>query len=78
MLKMNWTEKLQIEVIDEEDGSCTIAIEWDENDPDLAEWTSWGKEGQEEFVMSALTDACKKALGKEMPDWHQDLTEPAD
>jgi hypothetical protein len=35
-----WVHKLHIEVIDEEDGSGTIAIEWDETDPDLRllEW----------------------------------------
>ena len=31
-------EKLNIECIDEEDGGCTIQIEWDETDPDLVEF----------------------------------------
>jgi hypothetical protein len=49
-----WVHKLHIEVIDEEDGSGTIAIEWDETDTDLDYWNSLGKEGQEKFIMDAL------------------------
>jgi hypothetical protein len=54
----NSIEKLQINCIDEEDGSMTIHIEWDENDPDLQWWTNLGAEGQEEFIMTALREAC--------------------
>ena len=36
----------------------TIHIEWDENDPDLQWWTDLGPEGQETFMIKALTDAC--------------------
>ena len=50
----SWVQKLHIEVIDEEDGSATIQIEWDEADPDLDYWTSLGKEGQEKFILDAL------------------------
>jgi hypothetical protein len=50
----NWVYKLHIEVLDEEDGSATIQIEWDETDPDLNYWNSLGKEGQEKFIMDAL------------------------
>jgi len=57
-----WVSKLNIECIDQEDGSLLIQIEWDENDPDLAQWNSWGKEGQEEFIWSALNAACIEAL----------------
>jgi len=57
MLNTNWVNKLQIQVIDEEDGGCTISIEWDDTDPDLAEWTGWGEEGQKSFIIDALTDA---------------------
>jgi len=57
MLNTNWVNKLQIQVIDEEDGGCIIQIEWDDTDPDLAEWTSWGEEGQKSFIIDALTDA---------------------
>tara|TARA_R110000772_G_scaffold248026_1_gene362004 strand:+ start:266 stop:460 length:195 start_codon:yes stop_codon:yes gene_type:complete len=49
-----WIDKLIIEFIDEEDGSGTIQIEWDETDPELNYWTSLGKEGQEKFIMDAL------------------------
>jgi len=51
---VNWVCKLHIEVINEEDGSATIQIEWDETDPDLDYWNSLGKEGQEKFIMDAL------------------------
>jgi hypothetical protein len=68
---MTWVTKLQIECIDEEDGGMTIRIEWDESDPELAEWTSWGPEGQEEFIMSALQAACWDVL-------EEDLTDPVD
>ena len=54
-----WVHKLHIEVIDEEDGSVTIAIEWDETDPDLDYWNSLGKEGQEKFIMDALHASIK-------------------
>ena len=50
----SWVRKLQIEVINEEDGSATIQIKWDETDPDLDYWNGLGKEGQEKFIMDAL------------------------
>lgn len=52
-----WVSKLQIECIDEEDGSMIIRIDWDETDPDLEYWTSLGSEGQEQFIIDALTAA---------------------
>jgi hypothetical protein len=58
----SWVYKLHIEVINEEDGSATIQIEWDETDPDLDYWNSLGKEGQEKFIMNAL-HASFKNLG---------------
>ena len=54
----NSINKLKIEFIDEEDGSATIHIEWDENDPDLQWWTDLGPEGQESFMIDALYEAC--------------------
>jgi hypothetical protein len=71
MSKLSWIEKLTINCIDEEDGTMSIQIDWDENDPDLAEWTSWGPEGQEAFILDALRTACASVLG-------EDLTEPVD
>jgi hypothetical protein len=50
--------KLQIECIEEEDGSMAIHIEWDETDPDLQWWTDLGPEGQETFMINALREAC--------------------
>lgn len=54
MSGLSWIEKLNLEMIDEEDGGCTIHINWDDTDPDLAEWTSWGEERQKAFVMDSL------------------------
>jgi len=50
-------DKLEVEFIDEEDGSTTIRIDWDETDPDLQWWTDLGPEGQETFMIDALTNA---------------------
>lgn len=54
---MNWVNKLHVEVIDEPDGGCVIQIDWDETDPDLEEWNSWGEEGQRAFFLDALRNA---------------------
>jgi len=54
MENAEWVKKLQIECIDEDDGSMTIQIDWDQNDPDLQWWTQLGEEGQETFVIDAL------------------------
>jgi hypothetical protein len=52
-----WVSKLQIECIDEEDGSMIIRIDWDGTDPDLKYWTALDPEGQEQFIIDALTAA---------------------
>jgi hypothetical protein len=57
MSRMNSIEKLKIDFIEEEDGSGTIHIDWDENDPDLQWWTDLGPEGQETFMINALREA---------------------
>jgi hypothetical protein len=54
MENAEWVKKLQIECIDEDDGSMTIQIDWDQNDPDLQWWTELGEEGQTTFVIDAL------------------------
>jgi hypothetical protein len=51
---LNSIDKLQINCIDEEDGSMTIHIEWNENDPDLQWWTDLGPQGQESFMINSL------------------------
>ena len=61
MSNKNWIEKLQLQVMeDNPDGSCDIHIEWDETDPDLALWNSWGEVGQKQFILDALTNALSK------------------
>jgi hypothetical protein len=54
---MTWVEKLEVEVIDEKDGGCIIRIHRDDEDPELAYWTSLGEEGQKSFIIEALTNA---------------------
>jgi hypothetical protein len=72
MSNLNWIEKLKLECIDEPDGTMTIHIEWDENDPDLAYWTSLGPKGQEEFILTALRNACAAYTDTEAFDDHVD------
>ena len=71
MLNTSWVNKLQIQVIDEEDGGCTIRIEWNETDSELEEWTSWGEKGQEQFIINALYQALECFID-------DPLTEPVD
>jgi len=54
MSNLNWIEKLNLECIEEKDGSMTIHINWDETDPDMEYWTSLGEEGQKTFMLDAL------------------------
>jgi len=72
MWNLNWIEKLKIECIDEEDRTMTIHIDWDEKDPDLAYWTSLGPKGQEEFILTALREACADYTDTESFDDHVD------
>ena len=62
MSNNSWINKLQIEVIDEENGGCCIHIEWDDTDSDLAEWTSWGEQRQRDFFLNALKIAVNGTL----------------
>lgn len=52
-----WINKLKIECIELEDGGLDIQIDWDETDPDLELWTSWGEEGQTAFIIDSLREA---------------------
>jgi hypothetical protein len=54
---LTWVEKLEVEVIDEEDGGCSIRIRWDNKDPELQYWTNLGEEGQKSFIIESLTNA---------------------
>ena len=71
MENAEWVKKLRIECIDEDDGSMTIQIDWDKNDPNLQWWTQLGEESQKTFVIDALW----AALECYMDD---DLTAPVD
>jgi hypothetical protein len=57
MLNKSWIEKLKIECIEEDNGTMTIHINWDETDPDLEYWTSLGEEGQKTFILDSLHNA---------------------
>jgi hypothetical protein len=60
--------KLNVNFIEEEDGSGTIQIEWDETDADLQWWTNLGEEKQKQFIMDALTAAIEQNLPEETID----------
>ena len=60
--------KLNVNFIEEDDGSGTIQIEWDETDADLQWWTNLGEEKQKQFLMDALTAAIEQNLPKETID----------
>lgn len=60
--------KLDVNFIEEEDGSGTIQIEWDETDADLQWWTNLGEEKQKQFLMDALTAAIEQNLPDETID----------
>lgn len=59
MSNFNWVEKLQLDVKDNEDGSATIIISWDQEDPALRFWTELGEEKQQEWFMEVLKDSIK-------------------
>ena len=44
-------------MIEEPDGSLTIYIDWDPDDPDLTLWTSWREEKQKQFFLDAIHTA---------------------
>lgn len=54
----NSIDKLQVDYTEEDDGSGTIHIAWDETDPDFQWWTDLGSERQTQFLIDALYAAC--------------------
>ena len=65
---LNWVTKLQVKVMDEEDGGLLIQYDWDETDPELAEWTSWGKEVQTKFITESLRSALDGFVDDELAE----------
>lgn len=51
-----WVYKLNLKLINEEDGSLTMSFTWDETDPDLDYWNDLGEEGQKKLIMDGLYD----------------------
>jgi hypothetical protein len=64
----SFIDKLHIEYKENPDGTGNITLEWDENDLDLAEWTSWGEDKQKQFILDALTIAVSNALPENEPE----------
>jgi hypothetical protein len=60
MLNFDWVKKIQLEVVDEEDGGMNLIFTWDEKDPELQLWTEWGEEKRREFILGALERAAKQ------------------
>jgi hypothetical protein len=60
--------KLNVNFIEEEDGSGTIQFDWDETDPDLQWWKNLGEEKQKQFILDALTAAIEQNLPEETFD----------
>ena len=52
--KLTSVEKLKVDYREEEDGSGTIRIDWDETDPDLQWWNDLGENGQKSFILDSL------------------------
>lgn len=58
MPNSEWFTKIELEIVDTEDGGMNLIFSWDENDPDLQLWTEWGEEKQQKFVLDALKRSC--------------------
>ena len=55
--KLTSMEKLKVNYTEEEDGSGTIRIDWDETDSDLQWWNDLGEDGQKSFMLDSLHNA---------------------
>lgn len=55
--KLTSIEKLKVNYTEEEDGSGTIRIDWDETDSDLQWWNDLGEDGQKSFILDSLHNA---------------------
>jgi hypothetical protein len=54
MTFLSSVQKLNINFMEEKDGSGTIHINWDETDPDLQWWNDLGENGQKSFILDSL------------------------
>jgi hypothetical protein len=63
-LKANtaWVNKIEIEVQENDDGSCNLLFMWDEKDPDLQLWTELGEEKQREFFLEVFENTLKTSV----------------
>lgn len=58
MPNSDWFKKIELEVVDAEDGGMNLIFTWDEKDPELQLWTELGEEKRSEFVLNALKRSC--------------------
>lgn len=47
--------KIDLEIIENEDGTCDLRFTWDETDPALQAWTDLSDEKRGEVMLEALT-----------------------
>jgi hypothetical protein len=64
-------EKMTIACTEENDGGMCITFDWDETDPELSEWTSWGEKTQTAFIIKSLRSTLDSFVDDE-------LTKPID
>lgn len=50
-------KKMTITCTEEDNGGMCITFDWDETDPELAEWTNWGEKTQTAFIIKSLQSA---------------------
>ena len=65
MPNSEWFKKIQLEIVDTEDGGMNLIFSWDEKDPELQLWTELGEEKQQKFVLDALKRSCNLAPAPE-------------
>lgn len=61
----DWIYKINLQCIENEDGSLNLVFEWDEKDPELQLWTELGEEKQTEVVLTALRRAANDVIEPE-------------
>lgn len=50
------TDKFTVDFIDEEDGSTTMKVDWDETEPSLQWWTDLTDEQRKACIIGVLAD----------------------
>ena len=58
--------KIDVEIIENEDGTCDLRFTWDETDPALQAWTDLPDEKRGEVMLEALTKGLNETGNKEI------------